>query len=61
MVNIYTGEESDKSTNVYNAAEIGEEQMQQLQNELPDGFRNTLATKVVLMTSAKDKKKKKQN
>ena len=61
MVNIYTGEESDKSTNVYKAAEMSEEQMQQFQNELPDGFRNTLTTKVVLMTSAKDKKKKKQD
>ena len=40
MVNIYTGEESDKSTNVYKAAELGEEQMQQFQKELTDGFRN---------------------
>ena len=61
LVNIYTGEESDKSTNVYKAAELGEEQMQQFQKELPDGFRNTLTTKVVLMTSAKDKKKKKKD
>ena len=29
LVNIYTREESDKSTNVYKAAELGEEQMQQ--------------------------------
>ena len=35
--------------------------MQQFQRELTDGFRNTLATKVVLMTSAKDKKKKKKD
>ena len=33
--------------------------MQQFQKELPGGFRNTLTTKVILMTSAKDKKKKK--
>ena len=58
LVNIYTGKESEKSTNVYKAAELGEKQMQQFQ-ELSDGFRNTLTTKVVLMTSAKDKKKKK--
>ena len=61
LVNIYTGEESDKSTNVYKAAELGEEQMQQFQKEVPDGFRNTLTTKVVLMTLAKDKKKKKKD
>ena len=58
LVNIYTGKESEKSTSVYKAAELGEKQMQQFQ-ELSDGFRNTLTTKVVLMTSAKDKKKKK--
>ena len=28
LVNIYTGEESEKSTNVYKAAELGEKQMQ---------------------------------
>ena len=32
--------------------------MQQFQKELPDGFRNRLTIKVVLMTSAKYKKKK---
>ena len=32
--------------------------MQQFQKELPDGFRNRLTVKVVLMTSAKYKKKK---
>ena len=61
LVNIFTGEESDKSTNDYKAAELGEEQMQQFQKESPDGFKNTLTTKVVLMTSAKDKKKKNKN
>ena len=61
MVNIYTGEELDKSTIVYKAVELGKKQMQQFQKELPDGFRNTLTTKVVLMTSAKDKKKKKKD
>ena len=35
--------------------------MQEFQKELPDGFRNTLTTKVVLMTLAKDKKKKKKD
>ena len=63
LVNIYTGEESGKSTNVYKAAELVEEQMQQFQKELPDGFRKTLTTKVVLMTSKgkKTKKKDKEN
>ena len=61
LVNIYTGKESDKSTNVYKAAELGEEQMQQFQKGLPDGFRNTLTTKVVLLTSAKDKEKKEKD
>ena len=57
LVNIYTGEESGKSTNVYKAAELVEEQ------KLPDGFRKTLTTKVVLMTSKgkKTKKKDKEN
>ena len=58
LVNIYTGEESDKSTNVQQAAEIGKEQMEQFEKDLPDGFRNTLTSKVVLMTSIKDKKKR---
>ena len=35
--------------------------MQEFQKELSDGFRNTLATKVVLMTSTKDQKKKKKD
>ena len=61
MVKIYTGKESQKSTNVYKAAELGEEQIKQFQKELPDGFRNTWTTKVVLMASAKDKKKKKKD
>ena len=58
LVNIYTDEESKKSTNVYKAAELGEKQMQEFQQELPDGIRNTLKTKVVLVTSTKDKMKK---
>ena len=61
LVNIYTGEESGKSTNDYKAAELGEEQMQQFQKEPPDGFKNTLTIKGVLMTSAKEKKKKKKH
>ena len=61
LVYIYTGKESDKSTSVYKAVELGEEQMQQFQKQFPDGFRNTLTTKVVYMTSAKDKKKKKKD
>ena len=32
--------------------------MQQFQKELPGDFRNTLTTKVIFMTSAKNKKKK---
>ena len=61
LVNIYTDEESDKSTNIYKAEELGEEQMQQFQKELSDGFRNTLTTKMVLMTSKKkDKEKEKE-
>ena len=60
LVNIYTGEESDKSTNVYKAAELGEEQMQQFQKEVPDGFRNTLTTKVVLMTLARTRRRKRK-
>ena len=36
LVNIYTSEESDKSTNVYKATELGEQQMQQFQKELAE-------------------------
>ena len=61
LVNIYTSEKSDKSTNVYKAAELEEKQMQQFQKELLDGFRNPLTNEVVLMALAKDKKKKKKD
>ena len=56
LVNIYTGEESTKSVNVNKAAEIGKKQMDEFQDNPPDAFRKTLTTKVVLMTSLKDKK-----
>ena len=56
LVNIYIGEESTKSVNVNKAAEIGKKQIDEFQDNLPDAFRKTLTTKVVLMTSLKDKK-----
>ena len=56
LVNIYTGEESTKSVNVNKAAEIGKNQIDEFQDNLPDAFRKTLTTKVFLMTSLKDKK-----
>ena len=56
LVNIYIGEESTKSVNVNKTAEIGNKQMDEFQDNLPDAFRKTLTTKVVLMTSLKDKK-----
>ena len=59
LVNIYTGEESTKSVNVNKAAEIGKKQMDEFQENLLDASRKTLTTKVVLMTSLKDKKQSK--
>ena len=61
LVNIYTGEESDASTNIHNAFSIGKKQMEKFQTDLPDSFRSTLTSKVVLMTSVKDKTKKKKH
>ena len=59
LVNIYTGEESESSTNVHNALTIGKEQMTLFEKGLPESFRATLTSKVVLMSSVTDKKKKK--
>ena len=58
LVNIYTGEVSD-SSNVHNAKEIGTEQWAQFEDGLPESFRAPLTSKIVLMSSVKDKKKKK--
>ena len=55
LVNIYTGEESDSSCNVHNAVSTGQKQMENFKADLPDSFRSTLTSKVVLMSSAKDK------
>ena len=35
--------------------------MEEFQNDLPDSFRKRLSTKVVLMTSTKDKKKRQRS
>ena len=56
----YTEEESNSPTNVNKASQLGSVQMQEFP-DLPDSFRKTLSTKVVLMTSTKDKKKKKRS
>lgn len=61
LVNIYIGEESDASTNVHNALSIWKKQMETFQADLPDSFRSTLTSKVVLMSSVKDKTKKKKS
>ena len=45
------------STNVNKASEIGESQMQQFKNGLPGSFRENLTSKVVLMSSTREKKK----
>ena len=58
LVNIYTGEESESSTNVHNALTIGKEQMTLFEKGLPESFRATLTSKVVLMSSVTDKKKR---
>ena len=61
LVNVYTGEESEPSSNVNKASEIGESQMQQFKNDLPGSFREKLTSKVVLMSSTRDKKKNRKN
>ena len=58
---MYTGEESESSSNVNKASEIGESQMQQFKNDLPGSFREKLTSKVVLMSSTRDKKKNRKN
>lgn len=60
LVNIYTGEESDKDTNVNKAETIGKTQMKSFENELPESFRKPLTTKVMTMTSSKEKQSKKK-
>ena len=57
LVNIYTGEVSD-SLNVHNAKEIGIEQWAQFEEGLPESFRAPLTSKVVLMSSVKDKRRR---
>ena len=61
LVNIYSGEESEDSVNVNKAIDIGSKQFKEFQESLPDGFRKPLSSKVVTMTSRKDKKKKKND
>ena len=57
LVNIYSGEVSD-SSNVHNAKEIGTEQWAQFEEGLPESFRAPLTSKVVLMSSVKDKRRR---
>ena len=58
LVNIYTGEE-DKEVNVNKAQQLGKDQMDHFEKNLPGAFREPLTTKVVLMRSSKDKQSKK--
>ena len=57
LVNIYTGEESADNVNVFNAIEIGKQQLTQFQNSLPEGFRDKLSSKVTTMAEGKKNKK----
>ena len=58
LVKIYTSEESNQSVNMNKAEDIGVKQMIEFQDDLPGTFREPLITKVVLMTSGKDKQAK---
>ena len=46
--------------NVNKALEIGSKQLKEFQESLPGGFRKRLSSKVITMTSQKDKSKKKR-
>ena len=60
FINIYTGEESDQPVNVNKVVELGAKQTIEFQDDLPGAFGKPLTTKVVLMTSAKDKQAKRK-
>ena len=59
LVNIHSGEESTDCVNVNEALRIGSNLLSEFQESLPSGFRKPLYSKVMTMTSCKDKKKKK--
>ena len=56
LVNIFTGEEAQEKCNVDQALALGKKQMAEYQQNLPEGFRETLSLQVKLM-----KKKEKKN
>ena len=60
MREILTTIETNSSANLNKARELGEKQMREFQNDLPDAFRKPLSTKVSLMKSPKDKRSKKK-
>ena len=49
LVNIYTGEEVADNINVHKSIEIGNQQLTDFQNSLPEGFREKLSSKVTTM------------
>ena len=57
LVNIYTGEEECEKSNVERLIEIGKNQLADFQNNLPEGFRERLSSKVITMTEGKKTKK----
>ena len=57
LMNIYTGEISPDKRNVGKSVEIGNKQMKEFQESLPDGFYATLPKKVITMENKKTKAK----
>ena len=55
LINIYTGEISPDKSNVYKSVEIGNKEMKEFQESLPDGFYATLPKKVITMENKKTK------
>ena len=58
LVNIYSGEVSEDFVNVNKAVEIGNSLLTAFKESLPNGFRKPLSSKVVSMTSSRDKRRK---
>ena len=55
LMNIYTGEISPDKSNVCKLVEIGNKEMKEFQESLPDGFYATLPKKVITMENKKTK------
>ena len=59
LINVFTGEVSESNVNVNKSIEIAVEQLEKFKKTLPDGFRDRISSKVMLMTSTTDKRERK--